>query len=378
MKKAVIIIMMIFFLAGCAQPDSEDSEELSYYPESCRQYAEESAYVPLNYTKQVGIWLPYMRFDELLKGKSEDEYRSSIAAFLDDSAAQGVNTVYYHAHPNGDAYYVSELFPRGESFDGGYDPLEIFLDEAHQRGISVHGWLNPLRCQTEAQMESIPDSFITKQWTKQPEKGYIKLVGDRWYLVPNHEEVRKLICDAADELLTKYELDGIHIDDYFYPTTDEDFDRAEFEASGSSDLAQWRRDIVSTYVKSLYETVKTHGSHIRFGISPQGNITSDREKQFADVELWSKGGYCDYIVPQIYYGFKNECCPFERTLREWEALTADGKVSLVAGLAAYKVGKDDKWAGESGIDEWIDDPDIITKQIKLVQSSSADGYALYY
>ena len=80
MKKTVIIIMMIFFLTGCAQPDSEDSEELSYYPESCRQYAEESGYVPLNYTKQVGIWLPYMRFDELLKGKSEDEYRSNPKA----------------------------------------------------------------------------------------------------------------------------------------------------------------------------------------------------------------------------------------------------------------------------------------------------------
>ena len=377
MKRIVFALLILGLFTGCSQTDTEVAEDIPYVAESEGVKGGGRSYIPLNYTKQTGIWLPYMRFEELLSGRSEDEYRRGVVTFLEESQAQGVNTVYYHAHPNGDSYYVSEKFPRGTCYDGSFDPLGIFIEEAHSRGISVHAWLNPLRCQTKSEMDSVPDSFITKQWADSPETGCIKLVGDRWYLVPSHEEVRRLITDCADELLSKYELDGIHIDDYFYPTTDPEFDREEFEASGSTDLAQWRRDVVSEYVKALYETVRSHGSHIKFGISPQGNVTSDREKQYADAELWCRGGYCDYIVPQIYYGFRNENCPFEGTLKEWEKLTAGSKVSLIIGLAVYKVGKSDQWAGETGIDEWIDDPDVIEKQIQRVKESTADGYALY-
>jgi uncharacterized lipoprotein YddW (UPF0748 family) len=132
-------------------------------------------------------------------------------------------------------------------------------------------------------------------------------------------------------------------------------------------------------VKTIYDTVKEKDERLLFGISPQGNIRSDYETQYADVIKWgSDSGFCDYIVPQIYFGFENETMPFLPTLEEWVKLTEGSKVSLIIGLAAYKLGREDKWAGSTAEFEWINDPDIINKQIDAVKSSGADGYALYY
>ncbi len=377
--KKLILLTAVLLLAGCtpqadaAPPDKETS--LTF--ESAAPESDTSDYIPLNYTNQAALWIPYMRFADIMCGKSEEEYRSELSALLSEAAEQGINTVYFHVHPNGDAYYNSELFPRGTYWDGEYDPLAIALEEAHSRGISLHAWLNPLRLQTEEQMNALPDSFITKQWTDSG-NGYVKLIGGRWYLVPVYEEVRQLVSSAAEEILTQYKVDGIHIDDYFYPTQEPSFDAEAFAASGASDLAEWRRENVTAMVKSLRDTVHKHGSRLKFGISPQGNISADRDRLYADVELWSSDAtYADYIVPQIYFGFENETCPFEPTLRRWEELTADSGVSLIVGLAEYKLGKEDIWAGDSGRDEWVTSPDILEREVELVKTSTADGYAFY-
>ncbi len=136
---------------------------------------------------------------------------------------------------------------------------------------------------------------------------------------------------------------------------------------------------MSRYKKKLYDTVKEKDERLLFGISPQGNIRADYETQYADVRKWgSESGFCDYIVPQIYYGFDNETMPFLTTLEEWLKLTDESVVSLIIGLAAYKLGREDKWAGSSAELEWINDPDIINKQIDAVEASEANGYAIYY
>lgn len=364
-----------FLLTGCGAYTNRNIAES--FTESPAPTAEETGYVPLNYPEQVGIWLPYVKFPEYMQGKTEEEFRSSVISFIEDAAADNVNTLYFHVHPNGDAYYSSELYPKGAGLDGNYDPLEIVLEEAHKRGISVHAWLNPLRLQTADQMESVSDSFITKKWINEGEP-YVRLVGDRWYLAPAYPETIQLLEDTVREILESYDVDGIHIDDYFYPTTAPDFDREAFEQSGETDLSAWRTELVSRYVKALHDSVKKFGEDIRFGISPQGNIDADYNSQFADVRRWTgEEGFCDYIVPQLYFGFENENVPFLPTLAQWEELTRNSDVSLIAGLAPYKLGREDKWAGAAGELEWINDTDIINKQIAAVKNSSADGYALY-
>lgn len=375
-KYRAIFLLPLVLLTACTMPEYNGMSDNSISPtESATEFTEEESSVPINYTEQKGLWLPFTEFDSYMN--NETEFTEALRQKLQNAADQGINTIYFHAHPNGDAYYNSEIYPKGTLLGGDFDPLQIVVDEAHKLGISVHAWLNPYRMQTAEELEKLPESFIVKQWAS-ANSPLVKLLGNRYYLNPAYDEVNKLISQTAAEILENYAVDGIHIDDYFYPTDDPDFDLAAFENSGSDDLAQWRRNNVSKMVKSLYDTVKSYGKDLKFGISPQGNIENDYNVQYADVELWtSESGYADYIVPQLYYGFENECCPFEPTLRQWEKLTENSDISLIIGLAEYKLGKYDKWAGVLGENEWIDDPDIIKKQINLVEDSSADGYALY-
>ena len=379
MKKFFAAACATAFLmsAGCSAivKNEHSGTECS---ESKAPVTEDTAFEPLNYREQVGMWLPYVRFPDYMQGKSEERFRESVVQILEDAAADSVNTVYFHVRPNGDAYYKSELFPKGEVLDGGYDPLAIVLEEAHKRGISVHAWINPLRLQTAEQMEQVPDSFIVKKWINSGEP-YVKNINGRWYLDPAYPETVELIDSSVSEILRNYDADGVHIDDYFYPTNDTEFDSEAFEASGSNDLSQWRIDNVNRFVKAMYDAVKNADERLVFGISPQGNIDADYNSQYADVRRWgSEEGFCDYIIPQIYFGFENENSPFLPTLEQWEELVDKSKVALIIGLAAYKLGREDKWAGEAAELEWINDPDIISKQIMEVKKSSADGYALYY
>ena len=364
------------FAGGCSAYDMSGSSCLT--DTELPDKAEEKGYVPLNYRKQVGMWLPYVRFPEYMQGRSEAEFRRKVSEILEEALADNVNTVYFHVHPAGDAYYRSDIYPKGQYLDGEYDPLAIVTEEAHKRGISVHGWINPLRMQTEGDMSQLPDSFIVKRWIKEG-KPFVKNVNGRWYLDPAYPETVELLRNTAEEILGRYDVDGLHIDDYFYPTTDPEFDREAFGESGAEDLAQWRTDNVNRFVKILYDTVKEKDERLVFGISPQGNINADYDTQYADVRRWGgEQGFCDYIVPQIYFGFENETSPFLPVLAEWEKLVGGSGVSLIVGLAAYKLGREDKWAGAAAELEWINDPDIISRQIAAVADSSADGYALYY
>ncbi len=379
-KYLTVFVLTAVLLTGCTVPESGNSlSEIpsATVPATSGQMKENSC-IPINYTSQTGIWLPYMDFESYMYGKSEEEFTANVRNILENALNKGVNTVYFHVHPNGDAYYSSDIFPKGTFLDGSYDPLKIMLDTAHSMGISVHAWLNPYRLQTVEQMETLPDDFIIKQWIND-NSPMVKIVNGRWYLNPAYKEVTELVSKTADEILNNYCVDGIHIDDYFYPATDPEFDIEAFDLSGRTDLDNWRRENITDMVKSLYDTVKSHGEGFKFGISPQGNIETDYNTQYADVELWTgTPGYADYIVPQIYYGFENETCPFETTLRRWEKLAENSGVSLIIGLAEYKLGKYDQWAGVLGENEWIDNPDIIDRQIELVKASSvADGYALY-
>lgn len=330
-------------------------------------------YMPLNYTDQKGMWFPYMNYGEYMFGKSEAEFREAVAQKYSDAKANGINTIYVHVHPCGDAYYRSELFPKGIYLDGDYDPLAIMLEEGHRLSLSVHAWINPLRAQTAEQMNEVDERFCIKALAKTNVNG-------RLYLNPSSDEALSLVNDCVTEIVENYDVDGIHIDDYFYPTTDPSIDAEQFAASGSTDLSAYRLERCSKMVHGIYEAVKRSDDRVLFGISPQGNIRTDYNSQYADVRLWGSCiGYCDYIVPQIYFGFQNETCPFAETLAEWQQLVTCSRVSLVIGLAAYKQGAEDRWAGAAGELEWAEDETVLARQIELVNGSeNVHGYALYY
>jgi uncharacterized lipoprotein YddW (UPF0748 family) len=341
----------------------------------------QSDYKTLNHENQKAIWLTMMDYEDILKGKTESEFTESIKSAFENMKKTGINTVYAHVRPYNDAYYKSEIFPRSEyySADMKYDPLEIMVAEAHKSNLSIHAWINPLRCQTDEQIKGLDGKYTVKQWYDSTEKKgtYISEIDGRWYLNPAYDEVRNYIADGVKEIIENYNVDGIHIDDYFYPTQDETFDTAAFKESGKSDLEQWRTENINLMVKKIYNTINEYNPDILFGISPQGNITSNYDTQYADVKKWaSETGYCDYIVPQIYFGFKNESMPFEETVNKWSEIKTCDDVKLIIGICTYKVGNEDKWAG-SGKNEWKENVGIPAKQADYVIKNKKDGIAVY-
>ena len=369
----IIVILTMLFLCSCADTETESLALSEQTPEQLG-IEQTERYIPLNYDTQKALWFTMMDWEDILYNKSEEDFTADISALLDKIKDMGFNTLYLHLRPYGDAYYQSSIFPKGQYCTGDYDPLDITLSQAHERSLSVHGWINPLRCGTDKDMQAMSGEYTVKKWYNTKRDSLICKAGERWYLNPAYEEVRTLIADGAKEIAENYDIDGLNIDDYFYPTTDNSFDSEAFSQSGSSDLSAWRTNNIDLMVKEIYDAVKSSDENILFGISPQGNMDTDVKTLYADVRKWAScRGYCDYIAPQLYYGFKNEALPFEPTLGNW--ISECTAVKLVAGICTYKIGKEDKWAG-SGIDEWINDTHIPSREAQTALTSGV-GVAVY-
>lgn len=343
------------------------------------QEPSESGYAALNYDIVKGVWISYIDLSEMLTGKSESQFRTNISAAFDNVVSLGLNTVYVHVRPFGDALYPSDYFPwsaycagtLGEKPD--FDPLEIMVSAAHERKLSFQAWINPMRLMKETELVFYGKGALYDLYSA----GKLSAVGGRLYINPAYSDGISLISLGAQEILSNYDVDGIHIDDYFYPTTDTSFDSAEFAQSGYSDLAYYRRENCSAMVKALYSGVKAANSTALFGISAAGNIDYNVNTLYADVEKWCGGGFADYMAPQIYFGFENSSLPFDKSLDEWRGLVSASGLKLIPGLAVYKIGAEDTWAG-GGKYEWLNSKEIIKRQILLAQEESAySGVILY-
>ena len=369
-KSFAIGLLSILLLTGCAKQEPAYWEQP--VPDVTSPFLEEQP------EDVYAVWIPVMQYADWMTGHTEDEFRETVNEAFTNCTELGLNTVFLHVRAYQDAYYDSELFPKGAYLTGNYDPLAVMVQEAHNAGLSVHAWVNPLRGQTPEGLARTDSRFRLRQWYEDDAKNGTFLVntGGRYWLNPAYSEVRQLCADGVAEILEQYDVEGIHIDDYFYPTQDAAFDAEAFAASQESDLGQFRRDNCTALVKLLYDTVKSHDPDCIFSISPQGNRRINYEELYADTGLWAgTPGYCDWILPQLYYGFANETCPFAETLAAWEK-TADC-VKLIPGLAPYKIGETDKWAG-SGAEEWRTDPEVLSSETAmLLEEELVSGVAYY-
>lgn len=347
-----------------------------------------NSYTAINFREQKGFWITYLEYGSILKNKSESSFRKSIGKYFDNISDLGFNTVYVQVRAFGDAYYDSDLYPSGEQFNGTigtsnrFDALQVMIDCAHERGMSIHAWVNPMRLMYTSQLEAIDDSYTIKKWYNSDKYNgtYIVKSGDRWYLNPAYSEVTDLIASGITEIAANYDVDGIQIDDYFYPTTDSSFDKKAYSASGTDlSLSDWRIANVNRMVKKLYKAAHNANSSIVFGISPQGSVDNNYNQLYADVKTWCKtSGYCDYILPQVYFGFDNASLPYGDVISLWSGMVKTSDVKLVIGLAAYKIGTEDTYAGKSGKNEWLNNSDIISRQMKLAEAlSNYGGVAIY-
>lgn len=335
------------------------------------------------------VWVNYNELSmKSLGGGTQTDFQNKAEEMCRNIRASGMNTVIVHVRPFCDAFYASELFPwsvyltgtQGQGVD--YDPLGIFLAAAKAQKLSVQAWINPYRVLLSAEWEKLSDNNPAKQWYEAGKTENLLLTEDGIYLNPASIEAQTLIINGVREILRKYDVDAIHMDDYFYPTTDPSVDAPSYEAylaaGGRLSQDDWRRENVSMFVSALYAAVKAQNPQVQLVISPGGDIQKNHDRLYADVARWAQeSGFLDVLMPQLYYGFENAAKPFEKTAAEWANLRFAPNVSLCFGLAAYKCGKEDVHAGTGAL-EWTQHEDILARQLTLCRTlPHYGGFALY-
>lgn len=332
------------------------------------------------------VWISYLEYQSILQGKSKNQFTSNIESMFSDLVNDGYNTVFVHVRSHSDALYDSSYFPWSvyctgtEGKDPGFDPLAIMVAKAHNAGLKIEAWVNPYRVKGTTNTGKISAESPAYRWLE-TEK-VVVVEGSGIFYNPADEDVIDLVVSGVEEIVRNYDVDGIHFDDYFYPTTAESFDDTYYKnytrSGGKLSLAAWRRQNVNTLVKRVYEAVKSIDSSCRFGISPTGNMDSNYNSLYCDVTTWvTNSGYIDYICPQIYYGFNHGTKPYLDVLSEFNDMISQSNVELIVGLAAYKVGASDTYAG-NGKNEWETYSDILSRQITAARNESQyGGFALY-
>lgn len=255
------------------------------------------------------VWVSYLEWQHT-DFSSQEAFAAEVGTMLDNIANLGANVVLAQVRPFGDALYPSDLYPFSHLCTGvqgqnpGFDPLAVLVQAAHDRGLELEAWVNPYRLQSGGTPEALSAENLANthpDWVKSVESGL--------YLDPANPEVRDYIAAGVGELCQNYDIDGVHFDDYFYPTTAADFDADTYAAycdgGGTLALGDWRRQNVDDLVALCYRTAHEYG--VRFGIAPQGDPDSNYQNQYSDAPRWLReAGFVDYLMPQLYWGLDYE------------------------------------------------------------------------
>ena len=329
-----------------------------------------------------GIWISYIEFQSV-DFSSRESFTKDITEMFENCKDMGLNTVIVHARPFGDAFYKSSFFPYShimtgtQGMDVGYDPMEIMIEISHSIGLRFEAWVNPYR----VKLYNHPKELSAHN---PAQKSELTITTDSGiYYNPALQEVRDLVCEGVVEIVKNYNVDGIHFDDYFYPDTATELDRAHYATySGNMSLDDWRRENVNMLVKQVYAAVKQANPDVEFGISPQGNDDNNYHMQYSDIKLWlSEKGYADYIMPQLYWGFDyttksgSDRYAFKNLSYEWSQYKKADGVKLYMGLGAYRIGDGDGSYKDST--EWQDGHNLADMMQVTAANPRLDGYALY-
>ena len=326
------------------------------------------------------LYFSYIELDNYLQGKSSSEQKDNIIEVLDNIKSIDFNKIILHVRPFADSIYKSNYYPLSKSVldNNGdypdYDILEYFIKEAHKRKILVDAWINPYRISNSKNINSLSEDSLYYKYndSKVTDKGI--------YLNPANPEVQELIVDGVIEIIKNYDVDGIHFDDYFYPDKEIDLNSYNdyVNKGGKSSINYYRLDNVKSLINKVYTAIKKENPKVLFGISPEGNIDNCYNNSYLDVRyILANEGYVDYIMPQIYYGFFNQTRPFKETIEEWNSMIKIESIRLIPALAFYKSGNYDKYA-LSGSNEWIDNSDIVSREIMLSRNiNNYGGFSLF-
>lgn len=272
------------------------------------------------------------------RGMPTEKLKQNLIGQLNSLQKAGINAIIIQVRPEADALYASRLEPwsrfltgvQGKAPEPYWDPMQFMIDECHKRGMEFHAWINPYRTKTTLKSELAPNHVynIHPEW--------FVTYGDQLYFDPALPESRRHICMVVSDIVSRYDVDAIHMDDYFYPypIKGKDFpDDASFArfGGGFSNKGDWRRSNVNVLIKKLHETIREIKPWVKFGVSPFGiyrNESSDPlgsktkglqnyDDLYADVLLWAREGWIDYNIPQIYWHIGHPVADYETLVKWW-------------------------------------------------------------
>lgn len=272
------------------------------------------------------------------RGKPTEELKQNLIQQLNSLQQAGINAIIFQVRPEADALYASQLEPwsrfltgvQGQAPEPYWDPMRFMIEECHKRSMEFHAWINPYRVKTSLKSELAPNHVynIHPEW--------FVIYGNQMFFDPALPESRRHICMVISDIVANYDVDAIHMDDYFYPypIQGKDFpDDASFAryGGGFSNKADWRRSNVNILIKKIHETVRDIKPWVKFGVSPFGiyrNESSDPlgsktkglqnyDDLYADVLLWARKGWIDYNIPQIYWQIGHPVADYETLVKWW-------------------------------------------------------------
>jgi uncharacterized lipoprotein YddW (UPF0748 family) len=323
-------------------------------------------------------------------GLSTAQQRAEIVRIVERAQALGLNALIVQVRPAADALYASALEPWSEYLTGeqgrapepAYDPLAAWIEEAHRRGIELHAWFNPYRARHSTARSPLAPGHVANTMPQR-----VKAYGDSLWLDPGDAGAARHTLDVIADVVRRYDVDAVHVDDYFYPypvnagspPAEVDFpDDASWGdyvlSGGTLTRAAWRRRNVDQLVERIHATVHREKPWVRFGISPFGLGRPDRrpagivgfsqyDKLYADVELWLARGWLDYLAPQLYWPIGSPGQPFGVLLDYWRAANASGK-HVWPGLFTSRINDTPQ--------SWL--PGELVDQVALTRARRSEGH----
>ena len=289
-------------------------------------------------------------------GLTADQQRAELVTLLDRASATGLNTIIFHVRPNADAVYRSSLEPWASMLSGtqgtdpGWDPLAFAIDESHRRGMELHAWINPFRAGSVGDSTRVAANHVSRE---RPE--LVRAYGPQLWMDPGEPAVHDRSMRVILDIVNRYDVDGVHLDDYFYPYPLSDSARRPLvfpdtatyaRYGGGATLSEWRRANVNRFIERLYREVHAAKPAVRVGISPFGIWRPGNpapvtgldayEAISADSRRWLQSGWVDYLVPQLYWRIDPPQQSFTALLNWWLSQNTLGR-HVWPGLATYRV-----------------------------------------
>ncbi len=341
-----------------------------------------------------GVWIASVdNIDWPLKGMlNVDSQKTEYIRQLDMHKANGMNAVIVQVRPAADAFYPSPYEPWSQWLTGTqgkppvpfYDPLQFMIEEAKKRGFAFHAWLNPYRADFKIGASSIGPSHITKL---HPE--WFLEYGDKKYFDPANKDAQQFVVNVVRDIVSRYDIDAIHMDDYFYPyrITGKEFPDSISYLNSKSNLNKedWRRSNVDTIIKAISIVIKREKGYVQFGVSPF-SVWRNKEKDpggsdskagqtnyddlYADILLWLKEKWIDYVAPQLYLEIGHDKIDYVKLL-DWWSKNAFGR-HLYIGHGIYRA------SGTSPTNAAWRKPDELPNQIKRLRQYSNVQGSIYF